>query len=299
MATTHESLSETHVIGPGNRLWAVRASAEDSRPFLRRAPICTVLNRHHIAHLGVQAAVDTYRIVRTHQSGTFFLACLSGEGRVLADGRWQRVGPGTGCLLLPHMVNAFHVAPGRRWEFCWVRYQEAAHQQPIVPASSPRLARFHAEPLRHAILGLHHECLVEGAPELVDRWVDLIQGHVSQFVRPWQRDSRLAQLWEDVALKLADPWTLDDVARLAHMSGEHLRRICQRELGRSPMQHITFLRMRRAAELLASTQLKVEVVATEVGYQNPFVFSNTFKKWTGWRPSEYPGRRARRAPRVS
>ncbi|MCC6231431.1 MAG: helix-turn-helix transcriptional regulator, partial [Verrucomicrobiales bacterium] len=95
------------------------------------------------------------------------------------------------------------------------------------------------------------------------------------------------------------PWTLDDVARLAHMSGEHLRRICQRELGRSPMQHITFLRMRRAAELLASTQLKVEVVATEVGYQNPFVFSNTFKKWTGWRPSEYPGRRARRAPRVS
>lgn len=295
MPTTHESLSETHVIGPGNRLWAVRASEAERRTFLRTAPICAVLSRHHIAHLGVQSAVDPYRIVRAHQSGTFVLASLSGEGRVLADGRWERVAAGTGCLLLPHMLNAFHAVPGRRWEFCWVRYQEAAHQQPIVPASSPRLARFEAEPLRHAILGLHQECRGRGAPELVDRWVDLIQAQVSRFVGPWQRDSRLAQVWEDVAAKLAEPWTLDEVARLAHMSGEHLRRLCQRELGRSPMQHVTFLRMRRAAELLASTQLKIEIVAGEVGYQNPFVFSNTFKKWTGWRPSEYPGRRSTRS----
>jgi transcriptional regulator GlxA family with amidase domain len=41
--------------------------------------------------------------------------------------------------------------------------------------------------------------------------------------------------------------------------------------------------MRKAAELLSTTQLKVESVANAVGYQNPFVFSNTFKEWVGWR----------------
>jgi AraC-like DNA-binding protein len=47
--------------------------------------------------------------------------------------------------------------------------------------------------------------------------------------------------------------------------------------------------MRRAAELLATTHLKIEIIASEVGYQNPFVFSNTsFKKWTGWRPFGLP-----------
>ena len=53
------------------------------------------------------------------------------------------------------------------------------------------------------------------------------------------------------------------------------------------MQQITYLRMQRAAGLLTSTGDKIESIAHAVGYQNPFVFSTTFKKWIGWRPSEY------------
>jgi YesN/AraC family two-component response regulator len=53
------------------------------------------------------------------------------------------------------------------------------------------------------------------------------------------------------------------------------------------MHHVTWLRMRKAAELLSTTNLKIETISHEVGYQNPFVFSNTFKKWIGWRPSEH------------
>ena len=61
------------------------------------------------------------------------------------------------------------------------------------------------------------------------------------------------------------------------------------------MHQLTFLRMKRAAQLLAETSLKVELVAAEVGYRDPFVFSKTFKRWTGWRPSDFPGRRQRSA----
>ena len=59
------------------------------------------------------------------------------------------------------------------------------------------------------------------------------------------------------------------------------------------MHQVTFLRMRRAASLLAATQDKIGTISQAIGYQNPFVFSNTFKKWIGWRPSEYrnPGER--------
>jgi AraC-like DNA-binding protein len=70
------------------------------------------------------------------------------------------------------------------------------------------------------------------------------------------------------------------------MSPEHLRRLCKKELGRSPIQHLTFLRMKHARYLLGTTDDKVEVIAHAVGYESPFTFSNTFKKWVGWRPSE-------------
>jgi AraC-like DNA-binding protein len=32
---------------------------------------------------------------------------------------------------------------------------------------------------------------------------------------------------------------------------------------------------------------KIEDIAQQVGYQNPFAFSNTFKRMTGFRPSQF------------
>ena len=45
----------------------------------------------------------------------------------------------------------------------------------------------------------------------------------------------------------------------------------------------------RAAELL-QTEAKIDLIARDVGYQNPFVFSTTFKRVMGWPPSTFPGR---------
>ena len=77
------------------------------------------------------------------------------------------------------------------------------------------------------------------------------------------------------------------LAGIAHVSEEHLRRLCRKELGRSPMQHLTFLRLRQARHLLATTPDKIESVATAVGFKNMFGFSNTFKAWIGIRPSDF------------
>jgi AraC-like DNA-binding protein len=78
----------------------------------------------------------------------------------------------------------------------------------------------------------------------------------------------------------------------AHLSDKQLQRLCRQQLGRTPKQQLIWLRMRRAAELLAERSSKVETIAAHVGYENPFVFSTTFKHVMGWRPSDYPNRRA-------
>jgi transcriptional regulator GlxA family with amidase domain len=120
-------------------------------------------------------------------------------------------------------------------------------------------------------------------------WAELIHGAVLRFVTPWRQDDRLWKLWEEVAAHVGAEWSLERMAKAVHVSPEHLRRLCRVALGRSPMQHVIWLRMQRAARLLATTDMKIEAVSHDVGYQNPFVFSNTFKKWIGWRPSEHRG----------
>ena len=64
---------------------------------------------------------------------------------------------------------------------------------------------------------------------------------VLRFARPWQTHERLATLWEQVAASLGTDWSLPKLARLAGCSPEHLRRLCHRQLGRSPKHHYATL----------------------------------------------------------
>lgn len=272
------SLKETHILGPGSAEQRVKAEA------------CPALGRHSIKHLGIVEATAPYSMVRTDLSGAYFLACHGGRGQILLDGRWQMIGAGMACLAPPHVLLAFRALPKVSWQFCWVRYQQPAEQKPIISSSSPALASFDAGPLRAAISGLWQEVQSPVAPATVSHWVDIINTYVLRFAQPWHVDDRLRHLWKRVSGDLAAPWNLEKLSRQCHFSCEHLRRLCHHELGRSPMQQVTYLRMERAARLLAETTDKVEVIATAVGYDNPFVFSRTFKKWIGWPPSDYRAR---------
>ncbi len=276
----HEpGLKETHIIGASTRSWIVRA--ED----------CPLLMTHHLKHVEIFDAASPFRMVRRDPDGSFLLASFAGKGKILLDGRWQICRAGTASLVPPHVLDAFNAVPGSRWGICCVRYLEPGDQLPIVTAHSPVLSRCNAEPLRLAILGLHYEIHHGQDAAATRHWVELIHRYALQMTRPFQLDRRLWRLWEQVENQLAHPWSRGELSRLSHMSNEHLRRICRRQLGRSPMQQVTYLRIQRAAELLETTNDKIETIGAAIGYQNAFVFSNTFKKWTGWRPSEYRWRK--------
>ena len=269
----------------------VKALNVEPRPWIDPFPFCPALNQYHLAHVGIMEASAPTRILRTKQTTTYFLATFSGQGRVLIDGKWRASGPGTACLLPAHTLNAFSAVPGRHWKFCWACYQQPVEQRPIAGVNSPVLAKYDPAPLHAAITGLIHECQHGVQPGLIQSWVDLTHNYVLRFAQPLEQDDRLRLLWERVAASLYDEWNLSRLIKESGYSREHLRRLCRSQLGRGPMHQVTHLRLRRAAELLRKTDLTMESIAGEVGYQNAFVFSNAFKKWIGWRPSEYRQRR--------
>ena len=121
----------------------------------------------------------------------------------------------------------------------------------------------------------------------MNHWVELIEMLIGRVLQPYRSDDRLWHLWAEVDADVARPWTLEDLGRVACLSGEHLRRLTRKQFGRSPMEHVTWLRMRKAAALLASTPHKIETIGRAVGYENPFAFSTAFKRCTGKSPSEY------------
>lgn len=285
MAARHDDLSETHIVGEDTVQWTVRA--ED----------CPSLASRHISHVGVGDAAVPYRIVRLRLSGAYIHACLGGEGRMLLDGQWRRMGPGLMSFAPAHGLHAFHAVPKCRWQYCWVRYMPSAPRS-VVGTMAPVMAAFDADPMRHAILGLHSE-VFRGAhdPATCVLWIDSIERYISRFADPWRNDRRIVAMLEAVQGQLDERWTIDAMASIAHVSTEHLRRLCHGLLGRSPMQQVAHLRMQHAAHLLATSDVSIDAIARSVGYRSAFAFSKTFKRMTGISPSHFRTHSAAGNPR--
>lgn len=277
------------MFGPATRYRVARATADDARSWMKRSHFCPLLQQHHISHVGIMDAAAPFEIVRTNLGGTFMIACVEGEGVVLVNGGWKKIRANQACLQPPFMMNAMKCLPGKSWKFAWVRYDESREVHPIISSESPVIGAFASGSLQAAIDGLYLEAGGDAAPALLHHWSELIHQYVVRFAQPHRQDPRLWEVWRKVEAQLSRNWTLAEIAKLARMSGEHLRRVCQKELGRSPMQHLTFLRLHKAQHLLSVTDDKVEYIAREVGFESVSTFSNTYKKWVGWRPSEQRG----------
>lgn len=81
--------------------------------------------------------------------------------------------------------------------------------------------------------------------------------------------------------------TLDDIASHAAMSTRTLNRRFHNETGGTPMQWLTSARIRRAQELLETTDHGIDRIAGQVGFASPTNFRAQFKRISGVAPRAY------------
>jgi AraC-like DNA-binding protein len=242
---------------------------------------------HRIKRLGLADAAPPYCRVRVRPTGSFVMVCFGGRGRVLLDGRWQTSSGGVACLAPPRVLNAFQTVSAARWRFAWIRYDEPEHVRPLVSAASPVRVRCDGESLWRIVSGLRAQWESGRDPRLLHHWIELAHGEAKRIAQPWRVDERLWAVWDEVGRDLAADWSLEALAKRFCASKEQFRRVCLRELGRSPMQHLASLRIERAQHLLTSTDDKVESIARQIGFEDASVFSRAFKRWVGRSPKSY------------
>lgn len=81
--------------------------------------------------------------------------------------------------------------------------------------------------------------------------------------------------------------SLDDIARRVASSRRQLQR-AYAEIGRTTFrEHLTAVRMDRAAEMLQGRGLTVREVAHRVGYRQPAQFAKAFRRHHGLAPSDF------------
>jgi AraC family transcriptional regulator len=81
--------------------------------------------------------------------------------------------------------------------------------------------------------------------------------------------------------------TLDNIAKAASLSTNHLLRNYAKIYNKTPYQHITELRIQKAFLLLKNFDYSMTDITFEVGLNNPVSFSKWFKQHTGTSPLQF------------
>ncbi|MDD2710632.1 MAG: AraC family transcriptional regulator [Verrucomicrobiae bacterium] len=116
----------------------------------------------------------------------------------------------------------------------------------------------------HAFHPLH------GSPQSVDRDAE-----------------RIVTVIQYLQNNLAQPATLEDLARLVFVSPNHLSTLFRRHTGHSPIDYLIRLRMEEACRLLRGRRLQVREIADKAGYADTAYFSRHFRQHIGIPPSKY------------
>lgn len=84
----------------------------------------------------------------------------------------------------------------------------------------------------------------------------------------------------------AKPLTLSEIAQVACLSPNLLRNY-KSLYGKTPHQHITEHRLRKAQSMLAANNCSITAIALQTGFGTPSSFSKKFRQQTGLSPSEF------------
>ena len=78
-----------------------------------------------------------------------------------------------------------------------------------------------------------------------------------------------------------------EVADYVNLNRTYFTEQFKRRVFMSPQEYLMKIRMEHACQLLEETQLPVNMIAGNVGYENPLTFSKIFKQKYGVGPKEY------------
>ena len=225
-------------------------------------------------------------MVRLRAVHSHIVASVAGRGRTLIGGRAVEWRPGQVLLAPVGQHHAFEIAGAGPWTIAWVFFDDTA-VAPALPFDAPRLIDADSADFVAILKVLTREASGPAQPAMLDALVSVLETATRRVAGIEAVDQRLWRLWERVEADLAHKWTMAELARLAGMSEEHLRRLSHRSCQRSPMDHLTHLRMRRASTMLRSSQAKLDAIAGSVGYASVYSFSVAFRRWSGVPPGQF------------
>ncbi|MGS0524366.1 helix-turn-helix transcriptional regulator [Zobellia nedashkovskayae] len=81
--------------------------------------------------------------------------------------------------------------------------------------------------------------------------------------------------------------SIHEIASSSGLSVSHFCLLFKKKTSHTPIEHFTFLKMQRACLLLDFSTLRINEIAIDIGYDDPYYFTRVFKRVMGKSPLAY------------
>ena len=102
-----------------------------------------------------------------------------------------------------------------------------------------------------------------------------------------QKDAVVRDAIGEINQNIHKKISLTKIAKKHFLSYVQFSRRFKTTMGITPQEYIVDMRMKKAKQMLGESDLLIKEIAVECGFTNEYYFSNFFKQYSGFSPSEF------------
>lgn len=222
---------------------------------------------------------------------------ISGKGTLQCNNTVYQIGRGDVFLIRPATVVSYSADMEDPWEYCWVGFNGTEAPRLIglteFTEETPVLHCTNHDNLKRLLLNIYNSH--GNNPSHETRMIGFLYLFLSELVSntevassPYSSErSYIEKALRYIQRNYCEIISIDDIAAFADISRSHLYRIFVKNLGVSPNEYLSAYRINKACSLLRNSGLKINEIASSVGFRDQLYFSRVFKKQKGMSPSRF------------
>lgn len=251
-----------------------------------------------VAAIGYYSAIAGFSAESLKSDRHFLIYCINGTGRAVVEGREYGLSPLLYLAIPAKSLFSLYSDKDDPWEVYIVQMDgQAAGVLSLELAHRMRQGRNYVNPGRKiadrfkelylALRGL------TGDADFIHLYTTL-----NRFLEPFlQVDKPLGkanmetdvvnQAVEFLKSSLSRNLSVADISAQTHLSVSKFSVLFKERTGYSPIEYFNLLKIQKACQLLSSTDLRINEVGREVGFNDAYYFSRLFRSVLNLSPKEY------------
>lgn len=259
------------------------------------------LNSLYITHIGYfPKAEGHYRNRPKGCSDNILIYCVDGKGSFSIGTAQHQVGPNE-FFIIPATDQhvQYSSSPADPWTIYWVHFTgsklpDLNDSLSICSFLAPKTIPFDEHKIK--LWNIMYNSLENGysAENLIYANLTLYY-FIANFLFPKKNTELVSvsnpeltdKIIDYMKANLAKKLTVEDLAVEFSYSVSHFQNLFRKKTGISAIDYFIQLKLQKACQLLALSDLRIKVIASGIGYSDPYYFSRIFNKVMGMSPVAY------------